>query len=92
MHRHRRHQGRIIGVETTRKPRYLPGNQQFYGTPYGFEADAVANRDYAGHYDCDHHHDAIDHYTRLLQLSLKSGISQAVLGTIPETHPLLKVF
>jgi hypothetical protein len=37
---HRRHQGRIIGVETTMKPRYLPGNRQFYGTHYGFEAAA----------------------------------------------------
>jgi hypothetical protein len=35
---HRKHQGRIIGVETTQKPRYLPGNRQFYGTPYGFDA------------------------------------------------------
>lgn len=34
---HRRHQGRIIAVETTRKPRYLPGNRQFYGTAYGFD-------------------------------------------------------
>jgi hypothetical protein len=35
---HRKHQGQIIGVENTRKPRYLPGNRQFYGTPYGFDA------------------------------------------------------
>ena len=34
---HSRHQGRIIGIETTRKPRYLPGNRQFYGSPYGFD-------------------------------------------------------
>lgn len=34
---HRRHQGRIIGVETTAKPKYLPENRQLYGTPYGFE-------------------------------------------------------
>src|SRR5436853_2315041 len=26
---HARHQGQLIGVETTRKPRYLPGNRQF---------------------------------------------------------------
>lgn len=41
---HERHQGRIIGVETTIKPKYLPGNRQFYGTPYGFEprADPLA--------------------------------------------------
>jgi hypothetical protein len=37
---HRPHQGRIIGLEQTAKPRYLPGNRQFYGTPYGFDASA----------------------------------------------------
>lgn len=35
---HRKHQGRILGVENTPKPRYLPGNRQFYGTLYGFDA------------------------------------------------------
>lgn len=35
---HERHQGKIIGVETTMKPKYLPGNRQFYGTQYGFDA------------------------------------------------------
>lgn len=37
---HERHQGRIIGVETTPKPKYLPENRQFYGTPYGFDPKA----------------------------------------------------
>jgi len=37
---HERHQNRIIGIETTQKPKYLPGNRQFYGTPYGFEPRA----------------------------------------------------
>ena len=37
---HTRHQGRIVGVETTRKPRYLPGNRQFYGTAYGHDPTA----------------------------------------------------
>src|ERR1041384_1721754 len=37
---HAKHQGRVVGVETTPKPRYLPGNRQFYGTPYGFDATA----------------------------------------------------
>ncbi len=37
---HRRHQGRIVGIETTAKPKYLPENRQSYGTPYGFEAQA----------------------------------------------------
>lgn len=35
---HRQHQGHLIGVETTRKPRYLPGNRQFYGSLYGHDA------------------------------------------------------
>jgi hypothetical protein len=34
---HKQHQGRVIGVETTLKPRYLPGNRQSYGTRYGFD-------------------------------------------------------
>jgi hypothetical protein len=34
---HRHHQGRIIAVESTQKPRYLPGNRQYYGTLYGFD-------------------------------------------------------
>jgi hypothetical protein len=33
---HLPHQGRFIAVERTPKPGYLPGNQQCYGTPYGF--------------------------------------------------------
>ncbi len=40
MNGHERHQGRIIGIETTPKPKYLPGNRQFYGTVYGFEPRA----------------------------------------------------
>jgi hypothetical protein len=34
---HQRHQGKIVGVETTQKPRYLPGNRQFYGSEYGHD-------------------------------------------------------
>ncbi len=45
---HERHQGRIIGVETTPKPKYLPNNRQFYGTPYGFEAKADPFAAYLG--------------------------------------------
>jgi hypothetical protein len=41
---HARHQGRVVGVEATRKPHYLPGNRQSYGTRYGhdFAADPFA--------------------------------------------------
>ncbi len=45
---HRRHQGKIIGVETTLKPKYLPNNRQFYGTQYGFEARADPFAAYLG--------------------------------------------
>jgi hypothetical protein len=45
---HRQHQGRIIGVETTPKPRYLPGNRQFYGTPFGHDASADPFAAYMG--------------------------------------------
>ena len=34
---HGRHQGKIVGIETTMKPKYLPQNHQQYSTPYGFE-------------------------------------------------------
>ena len=37
---HKLHQGRVIGVEGTQKPGYLPENRQFYGTPYGHDASA----------------------------------------------------
>jgi len=37
---HQTHQGRIIAVESTAKPRYLPENRQFYGTRYGFDPSA----------------------------------------------------
>ncbi|HEY0077236.1 MAG TPA: hypothetical protein VGB73_01210 [Pyrinomonadaceae bacterium] len=45
---HSHHQGRIIGVETTVKPRYLPGNRQFYGTAYGHDPHADPFAPYMG--------------------------------------------
>jgi hypothetical protein len=45
---HQRHQGKIIGIETTVKPDYLPGNHQFYGTPYGFDPTADPFSRYIG--------------------------------------------
>ena len=45
---HARHQGQVIGVETTQKPRYLPGNKQFYGTPYGHDPAADPFAAYLG--------------------------------------------
>jgi hypothetical protein len=45
---HRQHQGHLIGVETTQKPGYLPGTQQFYGTAYGHDASADPFAPYMG--------------------------------------------
>ncbi|HEX8475925.1 MAG TPA: hypothetical protein VF666_18005 [Pyrinomonadaceae bacterium] len=45
---HGRHQGRIVGVETTPKPHYLPGNRQFYGTHYGHDSSADPFTPYMG--------------------------------------------
>jgi hypothetical protein len=45
---HRRHQGRVVGVETTMKPRYLPRNRQFYGTAYGHDPAADPFAPYMG--------------------------------------------
>ncbi len=45
---HALHQGHIIGVETTAKPRYLPGNRQFYGTLYGHDPSADPFAPYVG--------------------------------------------
>lgn len=45
---HAKHQGKIIGVETTQKPRYLPGNRQFYGTHYGVDASVDPLATYMG--------------------------------------------
>ncbi len=45
---HEQHQGHIIGVETTQKPRYLPENRQFYGSLYGHDALADPFAPYMG--------------------------------------------
>ena len=45
---HRQHQGLVIGVETTPKPHYLPGNRQFYGSLYGHDASADPFAPYMG--------------------------------------------
>lgn len=45
---HKRHQGHIIGVETTQKPIYLPDNRQFYGTQYGFNEQTDPFKNYLG--------------------------------------------
>jgi hypothetical protein len=45
---HAKHQGRIVGVETTAKPRYLPGLRQYYGTTFGHDPSADPFAPYMG--------------------------------------------
>jgi hypothetical protein len=45
---HAKHQGHIVGVETTEKPRYLPGLRQFYGTAFGHDPSADPFAPYMG--------------------------------------------
>lgn len=45
---HHRHQGLIVGVETTPKPHYLPQNRQYYGSPYGLDSTLDPFVDYFG--------------------------------------------
>ena len=45
---HGRQQGRLVGVEATEKPRYLPGNRQFYGSAYGHDPSADPFAAYLG--------------------------------------------
>lgn len=45
---HALHQGRVVGVETTQKPRYLPGNRQFYGCDYGHDPSSDPFAAYLG--------------------------------------------
>ncbi|HVQ38358.1 MAG TPA: hypothetical protein VMS31_12540 [Pyrinomonadaceae bacterium] len=45
---HQQHQGRLVGVETTQKPRYLPDERQFYGTAYGHDPTQDPFAEYMG--------------------------------------------
>jgi hypothetical protein len=45
---HRRHQGLLLGIETTLKPHYHHNNRQFYGTIYGYDATADPFASYLG--------------------------------------------
>lgn len=51
---HARYQGRLLGVETTMKPCYLPGGRQHYGTAYGFEPTADPFQPYFGQAGLSH--------------------------------------
>jgi hypothetical protein len=45
---HALHQGRVVGVEATRKPHYLPGSRQFYGSTYGHDSSTDPFAPYMG--------------------------------------------
>ena len=45
---HQQHQGLVVGVETTQKPRYLPENRQYYGSVYGQDASKDPYATYMG--------------------------------------------
>lgn len=83
---HQRHQGRIIGVETTAKPRYLPGNRQFYGTPYGFDATTDPFAQYMGRAGMmsgtryAHNFLLINQFTRIVEEDWKAQ------GLLPTKH------
>lgn len=69
---HRRHQGRIVGVETTQKPRYLPGNRQQYGTQYGFDdradpfAEYLGRANFASGTRYDHNYTSLNNFVNLV--------------------------
>jgi len=70
---HRRHMGQWIAVERTQKPGYLPGNQQFYGSAYGFAAGADPLVGYMGRAGFttrtryDHNYGTLSELIRLIQ-------------------------
>lgn len=47
-HGHRRHQGYVVGIETTQKPKYLADGRQFYGTQFGHDPSADPLAEYMG--------------------------------------------
>ena len=70
---HRKHAGQLVAVERTQKPGYLPGNQQFYGTAYGFAANADPIVGYMGRAGFttrtryDHNYGTLTELIRLIQ-------------------------
>lgn len=45
---HHRHQGLILGVESTQKPNYLPHGRQYYGSAYGHDSTLDPIAEYIG--------------------------------------------
>lgn len=83
---HRAHQGRFIAVERTQKPGYLPGNQQCYGTPYGFASAADPLLPYMGSAGFttrtrfNHDYGTLSQLIRLIQTDWESA------GWLPEGY------
>jgi hypothetical protein len=79
---HRLRQGNVIAVETTIKPQYLPGNHQFYGTPYGWDPTAdplalyMARAGFATGTRFDHDYASL---RRLIELITKDWDSRSAL-------------
>lgn len=65
---HLAHQGRLVAVETTMKPRYLPRGHQSYGTAYGFDPTADPLGDYLGRAGFDNEARFDHNYLRLRAL------------------------
>lgn len=65
---HLAHQGRLVAVETTMKPRYLPRGHQSYGTAYGFDPTADPLTDYLGRAGFDNEARFDHNYLRLRAL------------------------
>lgn len=83
---HHAHQGRFIAVERTQKPGYLPGNQQCYGTPYGFASAADPLVPYMGSAGFttrtryNHDYGTLSHLIRLIQADWERA------GWLPEGY------
>ncbi len=83
---HARQQGRIVAVETTPKPNYLPGNIQQYGSLYGFEASAEPFAPYIGRAGF-HNGTRYDHtYASLYSLVKLINDDWNELGLVPEGY------
>lgn len=85
---HARQQGRIVAVETTPKPNYLPGNVQQYGSLYGFENSFEPLAPYIGRAGF-HNGTRYDHtYSSLYSLIKLINEDWGERGLMPEGYRL----
>jgi hypothetical protein len=85
---HARHQGRILGIETTQKPRYLPGNRQHYGTMYGFDSMADPFAVYLGRARLDSGTRYAHHYASLREFIDVVNADWRARGRMPAGYRL----